>query len=266
MLKRYLKYEPMCRARFLNVDCLPNARTPIVKMTDRRTYLDVDLSLSSPFPLQNTGLLKLCSLLDWRFRELVYSARRWLDERRLAKGPENLGISNYSMTLLVMFYLQTLGILPTLQLIVERFRRLRLFRPGQGDVFIDSVWEQDDLESGRLDFARNDWARWLEENPWPHLHENSQSPAELLAGFFQFLAAGCSPDNPLPLCSTFVNLRKCVVMPLDEVVASGRLPCSFRVRSGGLHVQDPFGENYYYYLLAVLPNGTKPIRDHSLNE
>lgn len=60
-------------------------------------------------------LLRLFGLIDWRVRPLVFTVREWAKVIGLT-SPSIPGpwITNFSLTLLVLHYLQTRQILPTL--------------------------------------------------------------------------------------------------------------------------------------------------------
>lgn len=69
-------------------------------------------------PLLNTELLKYYSEYDERVRPVVYAIKWWADKLELTSSvdrprPEYLG--GYALILLVVFYLQSIKVIPTVQ-------------------------------------------------------------------------------------------------------------------------------------------------------
>lgn len=123
-----------------NVRKILNARVPIIKFENTLTDLECDFSMTDMWVkiqylmsyfilkhLQTTEfifyrtavymseLLRLFGLIDWRVRPLVFTVREWAKVIGLT-SPSIPGpwITNFSLTLLVLHYLQTKQILPTL--------------------------------------------------------------------------------------------------------------------------------------------------------
>ena len=59
-------------------------------------------------------LLYLYGQLDWRVKPLVFTIRKWARSMNLTKENPGQWITNFSLTLLILFYLQTKHILPSL--------------------------------------------------------------------------------------------------------------------------------------------------------
>lgn len=59
-------------------------------------------------------LLHTFGILDWRLRPLVFTIRRWAAEVGLTNPSPGRWITNFSLTLLVIFYLQRAKVLPSL--------------------------------------------------------------------------------------------------------------------------------------------------------
>lgn len=64
-------------------------------------------------------LLYLYGELDWRVRPLIFTIRMWAQCVQLTNSSPGSWITNFSLTLLVLFYLQQKKILPSLQELVK---------------------------------------------------------------------------------------------------------------------------------------------------
>ena len=65
-------------------------------------------------------LLWSLSSIDNRVAPLVFVIRRWAREASITQSAPGPWFSNFQMTLLVLFYLQSIGILPKLNYINEQ--------------------------------------------------------------------------------------------------------------------------------------------------
>jgi hypothetical protein len=65
-------------------------------------------------------LLWNLSSIDNRVAPLVFVIRRWAREASITQSTPGPWFSNFQMTLLVLFYLQSIGILPKLNYINEQ--------------------------------------------------------------------------------------------------------------------------------------------------
>lgn len=188
---------------------MPTARWPHLHERIRKTFANgslfytvYGLSVSSPYTLQNTGLVQLLSIIDARFRRLVFTLRRWLVARGLDKGDDTLGLTNYSLTLLVIVYLQIGAeppVLPTVGSLVGQLSRKPCSEAEGCGIFSEGVGGEDgdlspdDVDAGRINFSQNDWRSIVNRfglaggKADPPL-TNKQSCAELLAGFFRFFS------------------------------------------------------------------------------
>ena len=96
-----------------------NCRVPIVKY--RQDFLDLECDLSQcTSGFEMSALLYLWGNLDERVRPLVFVIRKWAKENDLV--PELRPTSfftNFPLTLMVIFYLQTKTILPPLSRLKE---------------------------------------------------------------------------------------------------------------------------------------------------
>lgn len=55
--------------------------------------------------------------LDWRVKPLICTIRKWARNTNITKNISGQWITNFSLTLLILFYLQIKNILPSLKVI-----------------------------------------------------------------------------------------------------------------------------------------------------
>jgi len=98
-----------------------NARVPLIKYSHELTGLECDLSMSSSSGLHMSCLLHLWSETDWRVRPLVATVRRWAKSVGLVKEirPTQF-FTNFTLTMLVVCYLQSIHMLPPYNLLSEK--------------------------------------------------------------------------------------------------------------------------------------------------
>ncbi|XP_069703599.1 poly(A) RNA polymerase, mitochondrial isoform X1 [Periplaneta americana] len=90
------------------------ARVPIIKFKHELTGIECDLSLDNDTAVHMSALLYTLGTSDPRVRPLVGAVRRWAREVGLTNPAPGRWITNFSLTLLVLFYLQQHGVLPLL--------------------------------------------------------------------------------------------------------------------------------------------------------
>ncbi|XP_015183071.1 PREDICTED: poly(A) RNA polymerase, mitochondrial-like isoform X2 [Polistes dominula] len=95
-----------------NVRKIFNARVPIIKFQNFFTHTECDLSLSNTIATYMSELLFLYGEEDERVRPLVFTIRKWAEDNKLTSIHPGKTITNFSLTLLVIFYLQQVDILP----------------------------------------------------------------------------------------------------------------------------------------------------------
>lgn len=100
-----------------NVRRILQARVPIIKFNHECLDLDVDLSMSNMTGVHMSELLYIYGEIDDRVRPLTSCIRMWAKASGLTNASPGRWISNFSLTCLVMFFLQSLKkpILPSLK-------------------------------------------------------------------------------------------------------------------------------------------------------
>ncbi|XP_021941400.1 poly(A) RNA polymerase, mitochondrial isoform X1 [Zootermopsis nevadensis] len=100
------------------------ARVPIIKYHQDLTGVECDLSMTNMSALYMSELLYILGASDWRVRPLVFAVRSWAREIGLTNPTPGRWITNFSLTLLVLFYLQQHSkhkgpVLPTLNTMIS---------------------------------------------------------------------------------------------------------------------------------------------------
>lgn len=85
---------------------IPKAKVPLVKYYQKHTSLECDLSFDRRDSIIMSELLYFLSSVDARVKPLVFSVRDWAKRMELTSEHPGAWISNFSLTLLVLFFLQ----------------------------------------------------------------------------------------------------------------------------------------------------------------
>ncbi|XP_057881523.1 poly(A) RNA polymerase, mitochondrial [Melospiza georgiana] len=104
-----------------NVQKILNARCPLVKFSHQPTGFQCDLSVSNSIAIRSSELLYIYGCLDSRVRALVFAIRCWARVHGLTNSAPGTWITNFSLTMMVMFFLQRRSppIIPTLDQLKE---------------------------------------------------------------------------------------------------------------------------------------------------
>ncbi|XP_073514577.1 speckle targeted PIP5K1A-regulated poly(A) polymerase [Phyllobates terribilis] len=197
------------------VQSVPSARRPVIRFQHKTSGLRGDITLNNRLALRNSSYLRLCSDLDPRVPQLVYTVRYWARVQQLAGNPVGGGplLNNYALTLLVIFFLQTRSppVIPSLS-------RLR-------DIAVDDTSHM--IDGWDCSFG-SDSTRFPAS-------ENQQSLSCLLSEFFSYFSS--------------LDLHSSVLCPRDGLLIPIPIPSSPPVwtegfRLGSFNVQDPFELNH----------------------
>lgn len=101
----------------VGVQKILNARCPLVRFSHQASGFQCDLTTNNRIALKSSELLYLYGALDSRVRALVFSVRCWARAHSLTSSIPGAWITNFSLTLMVIFFLQRRSppVLPTLE-------------------------------------------------------------------------------------------------------------------------------------------------------
>lgn len=100
----------------VGVQKILNARCPLVRFSHQASGFQCDLTTNNSVALKSSELLYIYGSLDSRVRALVFSVRCWARAHLLTSCIPGAWITNFSLTVMVIFFLQRRSppILPTL--------------------------------------------------------------------------------------------------------------------------------------------------------
>uniref|UniRef100_T1JEY6 Uncharacterized protein n=1 Tax=Strigamia maritima TaxID=126957 RepID=T1JEY6_STRMM len=110
-------YRVLKKCEFIQKLELITAKVPILKFRDRISGVEVDLNVNNTVGIRNTHLLRCYSKVDPRVSPLVGIVKIWAHVQDI-NNAKLMTISSYSLTLMVIHYLQcgvSPAILPSLQ-------------------------------------------------------------------------------------------------------------------------------------------------------
>ncbi|XP_050099929.1 poly(A) RNA polymerase, mitochondrial [Anopheles aquasalis] len=192
------------------------ARVPIVKYHHEHLDLEIDLTMNNKAGVYMSELLYLFGELDHRVRPLTFVVRRWAQAVGLTNQAPGYWITNFSLTMLVMYFLQQLSapILPSINKLIQLSAAIKepselvppLGRLGDGE---DAEWV--------CSFLKN-----------PSIYEcfrstNQSTLEELLHQFFTFYAQFDFNQRAISLniAGTILKPDHCpmyIVNPLETVL------------------------------------------------
>ncbi|KAG1740946.1 hypothetical protein EDB19DRAFT_1706968 [Suillus lakei] len=108
----------MRHAGFTDVEAIPWARVPIVKLTDPVSGLHIDINVNERLGLMNTDLIKTYCDVVPSLRCLVSAIKKWARPRALNQPSASEALqtfNSYALVLMTIGWLQTRGLAPKLQ-------------------------------------------------------------------------------------------------------------------------------------------------------
>ena len=224
-----------------DVTLIAHAKVPIVKFTDSRTKIPIDISINNSLAIYNTSLLKLYNDCDVRVRPFVLAIKNWALHRGICNAAYGT-FSSYAWTLIALQFLQTSNppVLPNIQ---------------QGDKRILR-----EVEGTIYDLTMN-------ENPADLIKsDNSDSIGDLIIDFFdQFSNNWPWDENVISIRSGKMISRKEKNWEEDKPKLIDALVDENKLRLGkhSLPVEDPF--DHLHDLSRVLrTEGVMDIREEFL--
>jgi len=95
------------------------ARFPLITLRDDAGQLgDCDVSINNRLPLANSELLRSYSVLDPRARPVALLVKSWAKSHKVCGANEG-NLSSYAWTIMTIYFMQLLRLLPSLQMLAE---------------------------------------------------------------------------------------------------------------------------------------------------
>lgn len=156
---------------------ISQARVPIVKYSQDFVGLECDLAVSNETAVNMSELLYIFGNFDHRVRPLVFTVKMWAREINLTNEIPGRWITNFSLTLLVLFYLQQEKIIPDIQTLVKQAENndFRMTDEGINCTFLRDV------------------------SKLPRNNKNTKTLDQLLLGFFEYYASFDFHTNAISL-------------------------------------------------------------------
>ncbi|XP_052893218.1 poly(A) RNA polymerase, mitochondrial [Anopheles moucheti] len=153
------------------------ARVPIVKYHHEHLDLEIDLTMNNTAGVYMSELLYLFGQLDARVRPLTFCVRRWAQSVGLTNQTPGYWITNFSLTMLVMYFLQQLSrpVLPSINRLIQLSAT---FSPPNSPHPVTRFGE-----------GEAEWANTFLKNPAIYgsfRSENESTIEQLLTEFFEF--------------------------------------------------------------------------------
>lgn len=96
---------------------IPQAKMPIIKFLHAPTKVFCDLSFKNNMAGYNSQLMKFYISMDPRFRPLMMIIKYWIHSCELRS---TMGITKYALAILFIFYLQQIGLVPSVDSLKKR--------------------------------------------------------------------------------------------------------------------------------------------------
>jgi len=204
--------------RFGKAISVLNARTPIIKLRDKLTGINCDINVVSCMGVKNTEYLAFCSDQEDRFAPLVCVIKCFCREQGITSSGIGDHMNNYTLVLMIIFFLQKRGILHPLEVLQQGV-------------------EREEVEGWNFAFSRD-------ISNLPQLRSYPSSTSNLLLQFFKFYV-NFSYDNVIcPMLGQKVKkqtMKQGIGIPevLDGSPSFGREGEKLELDKA-LVVQDPF--------------------------
>ncbi|KAG2385911.1 hypothetical protein C9374_003060 [Naegleria lovaniensis] len=102
------------KLHYSDVQGIFTARIPIVKFTEPTLKLHCDVGVNNILAVYNTKLVGVYCDTDIRCRQLIFFLKLWIKQRCI-NDPYGGTLSSYTLTLMIIHFLQLNGVLPYLQ-------------------------------------------------------------------------------------------------------------------------------------------------------
>lgn len=212
------------KAEFCDMTPVTNARVPVCKGTyltagnpyTRNGSIDFDICFLNDIAVANSELVREYSLVDPRAKSLMVTVKHWAKQHGLSSTQNNC-LSSYAWMNLVIFYMQSLGLVPNLQC-PTLMKRVGVIPDPQ-----NNYWHS----VNNLDTCSLTWIQastvWSAPAQLQHL-----SVTALLYGFFHFYA------------KQFPTAMFCVSVKIGGGISIPQPKTSFRKSTLFWCIEDPF--------------------------
>jgi hypothetical protein len=206
---------------FFDIEAVARARVPVVKGAFRfaeNPYtldgsLNFDICFFNDIAVRNSTLLRDYTNVCPKSKNLMMAVKKWAKVNKICSSADQK-LSSYAWMILVIFYLQQLGMLPNLQC-------RELMRKADYEPRADPFHEIDALNTAFVP-----WERVKAANAWELSHELMGIPVSVLFhGFFHFLSTQFAPRL------LAVSIRTSTIIPK---------PISPKCALSFLCIEDPF--------------------------
>ncbi|XP_054014320.1 uncharacterized protein LOC128895614 isoform X1 [Hylaeus anthracinus] len=104
-------------------DLLEGTRTPIIKLIYKRTGVDCDISITNGLSVENSKLIRSFNDAYLPCRKLILFIKKWFS---LFNLPGRCGLTNYALSWIVIFYLQSKSYLPSIAKLIKEKNQSQL--------------------------------------------------------------------------------------------------------------------------------------------
>ncbi|KAK7604033.1 hypothetical protein V9T40_004306 [Parthenolecanium corni] len=171
------------------------ARVPIIRYKHDLTGIECDLSSTNLSGFFMSELLYFFAAYDRRVAPLVFAVRYWAKQTNLTNPAPGKWVTNFTLSLLVLFFLQYEKIIPSIETLVQQRR------PQDERVFVDDNGER--ISCGFL--ADIDLLKSVGTEP------NDDDLSVLLMKFFDFYAS-----FDLRSCAISLNTGTAIMKPVYD--------------------------------------------------
>ena len=157
------------RRRF-DVESIYSAKVPILKVCDRISSYEGDISINQENGIRSTYLLKCYAFMDPRVRPLALMIKKWAQEAGITDARQHK-LSGFAVILLILFYLQKGCSIPVIPSLQESFPR----HFGSSSTVLSVAEKLCSTSKETVPFDVRS-----------HSSRNRQTLGELFIGFFKF--------------------------------------------------------------------------------